>query len=128
MLFPNILKERFRIFKKNLSTCERTLSGEHICVQNFKSISWKMFNLWHFECRRWPIFTLFPGISTFLRFSKFVWYRPLKKYFGVIFFRFLRKLTKKTCITRPKHNIFNLTVPWPRDLEWPWPWIHSPKA
>ena len=80
-----------------------------ICVQNFKSISWKMTNLWHFEGRKWPFFTLFPGISTFLRFSNFVRFRPFKKCSRVIFRVLDEKLTQKH-VSRRQNQKFSV---WP---------------
>ena len=96
-----------------------------ICVQNFKSISWKITNLWHFEGQKWPFFTLIPGIPTFSRLSNFVWSGSFKKCFRVIYHVLEENWPKNTCHA-PKHKFFNLTFPCPRDLEWPWHWIYSP--
>ena len=46
---------------------------------------WKMTKFWYFEGRKCPFFTLFPGISVFLRFLFFVRFGPFKKCSKVTF-------------------------------------------
>ena len=95
-----------------------------IRVQNFQQIPWKMTECWRFEDQKRTFFTLF------LRFSDLkiclIW--AFQKAFYDHFSRSWRKTNQKTCITPPKPKIFSLTSLWPRDLEWPWPWICSQKA
>ena len=89
-----------------------------ICVQNFKSISSKMAELWHKTCLKQsnlPIFAIFIFWTDF-DFSKSV--------FGS-FFVFFAKVHLKTCIAVPYHDFFKGLTFLPDDLRWPWPVLCS---
>ena len=84
----------FRIFiKRNIY--ERTLSGVYV----YKISSRYLFKKWPsfgvLKIKKDHFFTLFPAISVFLRFSKFVRFGPFKKCSRVIFHILDEKLTQK---------------------------------
>ena len=74
-------------------------SGWWICVQNFKSISSKMAELWHKTCWKQPNLPIF-AIFIFWPILKF------QKVFLGHFSCSLRKVDLTTCISVPYHDFF----------------------
>ena len=102
ILFSIFGRGNFWIFKKleymwkNLVRC--------ICVQNFMQITWKNGWVLVFWRLKRPFFTLFPAISVFSRFSKFVRFGTFKSVLWS-FFAFLTKhWTQKHVLRRPNPN------------------------
>ena len=79
-----------------------------ICVQNFKSISSKMAEIYHKTCQKQALFTSFSDLTVIFRF--FFWpILTLQKVFEGHFSRSLWKSDLKTCIAALNHEIFCLT-------------------
>ena len=128
ILKNNIIFKKFQSFFLNFQNPGYMWKNpiKYICVEKFKSVSWKMTKLWHFWFRKWLFFTLFPGISSFSRFSIFVRFGPFKKCFRVVFRVLDEKLTQKHVPSVPNIK-FLISSFLDLDLEWPWPWMYSPK-
>ena len=72
-----------------------------LCVENFKWTCWKMTEFWCFEGGKRPFSALFPAISVFSRFSKFVRFGLFKKWFYGHVPRSWRKTDLETLSRRP---------------------------
>ena len=95
-------------------------NGWWICVQNFKSISWTMAELWHKTCWKQPnlpIFRYFYFLTDF-DFSKSV--------FGPFFVSFAKSWPKNMYFSAISRFFFWRGWPFlPDDLRWPWPLLCS---
>ena len=60
-------------------------NGSWICVQNFKSISSKMAEIWHKTCQKQALFTSFRDFTVIFRILFFDRFWRFKKCFRVIF-------------------------------------------
>ena len=85
-------------------------NGWWICVQNFKSISSKMAEIWHETCQKQALFTSFRDFTVIFRILFFDRFWCFKKCFRVIFRVFLRKSDLKTCIAALNHEFFLLDL------------------
>ena len=124
VLFSKQLEEIFEL--KNFNICERALSGVYVY-----KISSRYFGKWPSVCVlkiKNGHFHAFSGDFCVFPIFKICPIWAVQKAFYDHFSRSWRKTDPKTCITPPKPKIFSLTSLWPRDLEWPWPWICSQKA
>ena len=74
--FIKIFPLKIKIFKKSVNMLE----GWWICVQNFKSISSKMAEIWHKTCQKQALFTSIRDFTVIFRILFFE-----KKCFRVIF-------------------------------------------
>ena len=74
---------KIKIFKKPYNMLEG--NGWWICVQNFKSISSKMVEIWHKTCQKRPLFTSFRDFTVIflILFFDRIW--RFEKCFRVIF-------------------------------------------
>ena len=81
--FFKIFPFKIKIFKKP----ENMLEGNDwwICVQNFKSISSKMAEIWHKICQKQALFTSFRDFTVIFRILFFYRFCCFKKCFRVIF-------------------------------------------
>ena len=90
-------------------------NGWWTSVQNFKSISSKMAELWHKTCWKQPNLPIF---VIFIFWPILIFQKVFLGHFSCS----LRKADLKTCIAVPYHDLFfrGLTF-FPDDLRWPWP-------
>ena len=86
-----------KIFKKacNMLDC----NGRWISVQNFKSISSKMAELWHKTCWKQPNL---PNFAIFIFWPILIFQKVFLGHFSCS----LRKVDLKTCIAVPYHDFF----------------------
>ena len=128
-IFEKIINKN-NILRKNHRKCSNFQKPEYlwknsdryICVQNFEQISWKNALVLVFWRSKPVIFTCYLEFLHFPDFQILPDFGRSKSALG-LFLLLWRKPDLKTCMTPPKHKIFCLTFPWPRDLEWPWHWI-----
>ena len=106
-LFQNF-SLKIKIFKKTDNMLEG--NGRWICVQNFKSISSKMAEIWHKTCQKQTFFTSFRDFTVIFRILFFDRLWCFKKCFRVIFSRSLRKSYLKTCIAALNHEFLLLDL------------------
>ena len=93
-------------------------NGWWICVQNFKSISSKMAEIWHKTCQKQALFTSFRYYRHFPIFYFLTDFDTSKSILGS-FSRSLRKPDLKTCIAALNHETFCLTFfTWWPDMTW----------
>ena len=59
--FFKIFPLKIKMFKKPYNMLEG--NGWWICAQNFKSISWKMAEIWHKTCQKQALFTSFRAFT-----------------------------------------------------------------
>ena len=81
--FFKIYHLKIKIFKKPDNMLEG--NGWWICVQNFKSISSKMAEIWHKTCQKQALFTSFRDFTVIFRILFFDRFWCSKKCFRVIF-------------------------------------------
>ena len=81
-LFQNF-PPQIKIFKKQDKMLED--NSWWICVQNFKSISLKMAEIWHKTCQKQALFTSFRDFAVIFRILFFDQFWCFKKCFRVIF-------------------------------------------
>ena len=116
-IFPKHFPLKNKIIKKSCNMLDG--NGWWICVQNFKSISSKMAELWHKTCWKQPNLPIF---AIFIFWPILI----LQKVFLGHFSCSLRKFNLKTCIAVPYHDFFLGGWPFlPDDLRWPWPVLCS---
>ena len=107
-LFPKFSPSKSKFSKKTFKMLE--VNGQWICVQNFKSISPKMAEIWHKPCQKQALFTSFRDSTVIFRILFFDRFWCFKKCFRVIFrVFFFRKSDLKTCIAALNRDFFCLT-------------------
>ena len=87
-IFDNFfLFQNFPPQNQNFQKSDNMLEGNGwwICVQNFKSISSKMAEIWHKTCQKQALFTSFRDFTVIFRISFFDRFWCFKKCFRVIF-------------------------------------------
>ena len=95
-------------------------NGWWICVQNFKSISSKMAEIWHKTCQKQALFTSFRDFTVIFRILFFYRFWCFKKCFRIIFAFFAKIWPKNMYRSSKSRTIFAWTF-LPGDLTWPWP-------
>ena len=108
LFFFIIFPLKIKIFKKTVNILEG--NSWWICVQNFKSISSKMAEIWHKTCKKQALFTSFRDFTVIFRILYFDRFWCFKKCFRVIFSCSLRKSDLKTCIAALNHDFFLLDL------------------
>ena len=108
--FFKICSIKIKIFKKT----DNMLEGNDwwIRVQNFKSMSSKMAEIWHKTCQKQALFTSFVFSIQLYFLTDF---DASKSVLGSFFSRYLRKSDLKTCIAALNHDFFV----WPFFTWWP---------
>ena len=81
--FFKIFPLKIKIFKKPVKMLEG--NGWWVCVQNFKSISSKMAEIWHKTCQKQALFTSFRDFTVIFLILFFDRFWCFKKCFRVIF-------------------------------------------
>ena len=99
---------KIKIFKKPYNMLE--VNSRWICVQNFKSISSKMAEIWHNTCQKQALFTSFRDFNVIFRILFLDRFWRFKKCIRAIFSRSLRKSDLKTCIAALNHEFFLLDL------------------
>ena len=91
------LFQNFPPQNQNFQKTDNMLEGNGwwICVQNFKSISSKMAEIWHKTCQKQALFTSFRDFTVIFRILFFDRFWCFKKCFRVIFRVLCENLTKK---------------------------------
>ena len=120
--FFKISSLKIKIFKKPDSLLEG--NGWWICVQNFKSISSKMAEIWHITCQKQALFTSFRDFIVIFRLLFLTDFDASKSVLGS-FFAFFEKIWPK--------NMYRSSKLWkcfawpflPGDLTCPWPLLWS---
>ena len=112
--FFKIFPLKIIMFKKTDNMLEG--NGWWICVQNFKSISSKMAEIWHKTCQKQALFTSFRDFTVIFLILFFDRFWCFKKCVRVIF-RVLFRVSKS--------RIFFAWPFLPGDLTWPWPLLWS---
>ena len=89
------LFQNFPPQNKNFQKPDNMLEGNGwwICVQNFKSISLKMAEIWHKTCEKQALFTSFRDFTVIFRILFFDRFWCFKKCFRVIFCVLCENLT-----------------------------------
>ena len=95
-------------------------NGWWICVQNFKSTSSKMAEIWHKTCQKQALFTSFRDFTVIFLILFFDRFWCFKKCFRVIF-AFFAKIWPKNMYRSSKSRKFFAWPFLPGDLTWPWP-------
>ena len=113
---------KIKIFKKPDYMLEG--NGWWICVQNFKSISSKMAEIWHKTCQKQALFTSFRDFTVIFRILFLTDFDASKSVLGS-FFAFFAKIWPKNTY---RSSILRNFLAWPflpGDLTWPWPLLWS---
>ena len=121
-LFFKIFPLKIKIFKKPDNILEG--NGWWICVQNFKSISSKMAEIWHKTCQKQALFTSFRDFTVIFRILFFDRFWCFKSVLGS-FFAFFAKIWPKNMYRSSKSRNFFAWPFLPGDLTWPWPLLWS---
>ena len=103
--FFKIFPIKIKIFKKPYNMLEG--NDWWICVQNFKSISSKMDEIWHKTCQKQALFTSFQDFTVIFLILFFDRLWLLKKCFSVIF-AFFAKIWPKNMYRSSKSRFFLL--------------------
>ena len=116
-IFPKHFPLRNKIFKKACNMLDG--NGWWICVQNFKSISSKMAELWHKTCWKQPNLPIF---AIFIFWPILIFQKSVFRSFVVFFAKSWPKNMYCIAISR----FFLGGWPFlPDDLRWPWPVLCS---
>ena len=107
-LFFKIFPSKSKFPKKTYNMLE--VNGWWICVQNFKSISSTIAEIWHKTCQKQALFTSFRDFTVIFRILFFDRFWRIKKCFRVIFHVLCENLTLKTCIAALNHDFFLLDL------------------
>ena len=99
-------------------------NGWWICVQNFKSISSKMAEIWHKTCQNRHFSRHFGTLPWFSEFYFLTDFDASKSVLGS-FFAFFAKISPKNMYRSSKSRNFFAWSFLPGDLTWPWPLLWS---
>ena len=105
-LFQNCPPQNQNFQKKTWNML--VVNGWWICVQNFKSISSKMAEIWYKKCKNRHFSRHFGTLPWFTEFYFLIDFDASKSALGS-FSRSLRKSDPKTCIAALNHDFFCLT-------------------